>query len=249
MQETKIRWTNLSWNPWTGCRQISPGCARCYAKTLAENRRGKAFPNGFNLTFRLHKLDDPLKIKKPSKIFVNSMSDLFLEEVSEDAISKVFHTMNKAYWHQFQILTKRSERLLELSPHLKWTNNIWMGVSVENQHFTSRIEDLVKVPAAIRFVSFEPLLGPVNARPWLSKIHWAIVGGESDPTGNWRIMDLDWARFLRDDCVRSSVPFFYKQGNGFHSETDPILDGKRWEQYPDSEEVPRRVSQQNLFDS
>ena len=137
MNKTTISWTDFSWNVWSGCKQISPGCAHCYAKTLAENKRGTlGFPNGFDLTYRWHKLEDALKIKKPSMIFVNSMSDLYLDNVPLDAIKRVFEVMNRASWHQFQILNKRSKRLLHLAGRLNWTSNIWQGVSVENQYWT-----------------------------------------------------------------------------------------------------------------
>jgi len=211
-------------NWWTGCKRISPGCAHCYALTIAERMRGtKGFPSGFDLTYRWHKLDEPLKRKKPSRIFVNSMSDLYFEEVSDDDIKRVFEVMNRASWHQFQILTKRSQRLVEIANKVTWTPNIWQGVSVENQHWTKRIDDLVRVPARIKFVSAEPLLGPVDLSPWLDRIHWVIVGGESGP--KFRKMDLNWARSIRDQCQRAGVAFHYKQGNGYRSGMATKLDG------------------------
>jgi protein gp37 len=178
MNATGISWTKFTWNPWSGCKQISPGCAHCYALTSAENKRGtKGFPNGFDLTYRWHKLNEPLKKKQHAMIFVNSMSDLYLEEVSDEDIKRVFDVMNRASWHTFQILTKRSARLLEVSDKVTWTPNIWQGVSVENQRWTTRLDDLIRVPASLKFVSAEPLLGAVDLSRWLDRIDWVIVGG------------------------------------------------------------------------
>lgn len=232
MNNTTISWTNLTWNVWSGCTQISPGCAHCYAKTLAENKRGTlAFPNGFDLTYRSHKLEEPLRIKKPSMIFVNSMSDLYLEEASLDTIKRVFDVMNRASWHKFQILTKRSQRLRDISSKLTWTPNIWQGVSVENQHWTTRIDDLVKVPATVKFISAEPLLGSVDLTRWLDGVDWVIVGGESGP--RFRKMDLSWAIAIRDQCLSAGVAFFYKQSSGLKSGANPTLDGVAWRQFPE----------------
>lgn len=226
MNATKISWCDFTWNVWSGCEQISPGCAYCYAKTLAENKRGTAaFPKGFDLTYRWHKLNEPLKIKTPSLIFVNSMSDLYLEDVPLDAIKRVFDVMNRADTHQFQVLTKRSKRLLEISDKVVWTPNIWQGVSVENQHWASRIDDLIRTPAAIKFISAEPLLGPLDLSRCIDRLDWIIAGGESDPKGRFRKMDLAWARDIRDLCAEHGTAFFYKQGNGYRSETEPHLDG------------------------
>jgi protein gp37 len=191
---------------------------------LAERLRGTTgFPNGFDLTYRWHKLDEPLKRKKPSMIFVNSTSDLYFEQVPDDNIKRVFETMNRASWHQFQICTKRSERMVEIAHMVVWTPNIWQGVSVENQRWTSRIDDLVKTPAHIKFLSVEPLIGPVDLTPWLDRVHWVIVGGESGD--RFRKMDLNWARSIRDQCKRAGVAFFYKQGNGYRPGTSTQLDG------------------------
>jgi protein gp37 len=214
VNETKISWTNLTWNPWSGCKQISPGCAHCYALTLAENKRGTpAFPNGFDLTYRWHKLSEPLKVKQSSMIFVNSMSDLYLEEVPLDAVERVFAIMNQATWHRFQILTKRSQRLRDIANELTWTPNIWQGVSVENQRFASRLDDLIQTPAAVKFVSVEPLLGPVDLTRWLPHIDWVIVGGESGP--KYRKMKLDWVRSIRDQAKGAGVAFFLQTGQWF----------------------------------
>lgn len=222
MNNTIISWTDLTWNVWSGCSKVSPGCAHCYAETLSENKRGtRAFPVGFDLTYRWHKLLEPLKLRGPKRIFVNSMSDLYYEEVPVSNIQRVFDVMNECHaqglGHQFQILTKRSERLLELSPKLTFTPNIWQGVSVENQRWTSRLDDLVEVPAEIRFVSVEPMLGPVDLTEWLDRLHWIIVGGESGP--GYRPMEQEWVRSVRDQCKAANVAFFFKQDSAFRTET------------------------------
>ncbi len=211
---SKIEWTEATWNPVTGCTRVSPGCAHCYALTFAERFRGvKGHPyeNGFDLQLRPERLNQPLDWKKPKVIFVNSMSDLFHEDVPEDYIRQVFDVMEQAGWHTFQVLTKRSRRLAELAPRLVWPDNVWMGVSVENQRWTSRIDDLRTVPAAIRFLSCEPLLGPLDLD--LRGIQWVIVGGESGHRA--RRMKPDWARGIRTQCTEMSVPFFFKQWGTF----------------------------------
>jgi protein gp37 len=222
MNNTIISWTDLTWNVWSGCSKVSPGCAHCYAETLSENKRGtRAFPVGFDLTYRWHKLLEPLKLKGTKRIFVNSMSDLYYEAVPLSDIQRVFEVMNECHarglGHQFQILTKRSERMLELSPKLTFTPNIWQGVSVENQRWTSRLDDLVEVPAEIRFVSVEPMLGPVDLTEWLDRLHWIIVGGESGP--GYRPMEREWVYSVRDQCRAANVAFFFKQDSAFRTET------------------------------
>jgi len=219
----------------TGCRPISRGCKLCYAKAIAEQKRGtKAFPNGFDLTYRWHKIEDPLKLKKPARIFVNSMSDLFWEALTEDDIHRVFAVMNEATQHEFLILTKRSARLAAMGGRLTWTPNIWQGVSVENESVTSRIDDLRSVRAAIRFISFEPLVGPINTIN-LSGIDWVIVGGESG--SGFQPMDHAWARAIRDVSVAGGIPFFFKQDSSRRAESRPFLieaDGSanEWHQMP-----------------
>ena len=234
-----IEWTEATWNPITGCTQVSPGCAHCYAKTFAERFRGvpgHPYEVGFDLTLRPERLQQPLQWKRPRTIFVNSMSDLFHEEISLDYIRQVFDVMEQAHWHQFQVLTKRSERLAELAPSLPWPDNVWMGVSVENQRWTTRIDDLRTVPAAIRFLSCEPLLGPLDLN--LEGINWVIAGGESGPGA--RPMKPEWALSIRDQCIDASVPFFFKQW-GAHDEAGVrrskkangrLLDGGTWSQMP-----------------
>ena len=236
---SKIEWTDATWNPVTGCTQISPGCAHCYAKTFAERFRGvpgHPYEPGFDLTLRPERLEQPLRWQKPHMIFVNSMSDLFHDGVSDDYIASVFRVMEEASHHIFQVLTKRSERVARLAPALPWPSNVWMGVSVENQRWTSRINDVRTVPAVVRFLSCEPLLGPLDLN--LDTIDWVIVGGESGPRA--RPMQLDWARSVRDQCLDADVPFFFKQW-GAHDEagvrrnkraTGRELDGHTWDNLP-----------------
>jgi protein gp37 len=181
---SQIEWTEATWNPVTGCTQISPGCAHCYAKTFAERFRGvpgHPYERGFDLTLRPERLKQPLAWKKPKLIFVNSMSDLFHEDVPDDFVFEVFDTIKAAHWHTFQLLTKRPERLVELGPGLSFPDNLWVGVSVENQRWTSRIGHLEQVPARTRFLSCEPLLGPLDLRMHLPRLQWVIVGRERPP--------------------------------------------------------------------
>jgi len=239
-QVSKIEWTEATWNPVTGCTQVSPGCAHCYALTFAERFRGvpgHPYENGFDLQLRPERLNQPLDWKKPRTIFVNSMSDLFHEDVPEDYIRQVFDVMKRADWHTFQVLTKRSKRLAELAPRLEWPDNVWMGVSVENQRWTCRIDDLRTVPAAVRFLSCEPLLGPLLLD--LRDIHWVIVGGESGHRA--RRMKPEWALAVRDQCVEAGVPFFFKQWGTFDEGgtrrgkhlTGRYLDSRVWNYRPE----------------
>ena len=217
MQRSTIEWTEATWNPVTGCTEISPGCAHCYAKTFAERFRGvpnHPYEQGFDLQLRPERLVQPIKWKKPRSIFVNSMSDLFHPDVPEEFIREVFDVMRIADHHRFQVLTKRSERLAELAPSLPWPQNVWMGVSVENQRFTSRIDSLRTVPAAIRFLSCEPLLGELELD--LTDIDWVIAGGESGPGA--RPMRPQWIQSVRDQCLKSEVPFFFKQWGAHNAE-------------------------------
>ena len=214
--KSSIEWTEATWNPVTGCTKVSPGCAHCYAETFAERFRGvpgHPYERGFDLQLRPERLNQPLEWKRPRLIFVNSMSDLFHPDVPLEFTQAVFDTMLRANWHTFQVLTKRSERLAEVASRLPWPNNIWIGVSVENQRWTSRIDNLRTVPAAIRFLSCEPLLGALTLD--LTGIHWVIVGGESGRRA--RPMRPEWARLVRDQCLSAGVPFFFKQW-GAHNE-------------------------------
>lgn len=230
-----IEWTESTWNPITGCTKISPGCKNCYAERMARRLAAMGQPNyanGFNVALHEKALTLPLTWKKPQFIFVNSMSDLFHEKVPTDFILKIFDVMRKASWHQFQILTKRPERLLELNPTLTWAPNIWMGVSVENSDYTYRAELLARSSAHIKFLSVEPLLGPIPRLP-LYGIDWVIVGGESGAGA--RRMEESWVTDIRDQCLQKRVPFFFKQWGGVNKKkTGSKLEGRFWKEMPAS---------------
>lgn len=232
-QKSTIEWTESTWNPITGCNKISPGCKFCYAERMSRRLKAMGSPNyenGFELTLHEHVLELPLSWKKPQTIFVNSMSDLFHKDVPTEYIIKMFEVMNKASWHRFQILTKRSGRLVELNSLLPWSENIWMGVSVENEDYTYRIDDLRQTNARIKFLSVEPLLGPINKME-LKNIDWVIVGGESGPGA--RPMKEEWVIAIRDVCKKAKVPFFFKQWGGVNKKkTGSILEGKTYKQMP-----------------
>lgn len=205
-----IEWTQATWNPVTGCTKVSPGCAHCYAETFAERFRGvpgHPYENGFDLQLRPERLELPMQWKRSRLIFVNSMSDLFHEEVPDDYIAAVFDTMQRASWHSFQVLTKRPERAARIAGSLAWPENVWMGTSVENQRWTCRIDALRDIPAQVRFLSCEPLLGPLDLD--LRGIAWVIVGGESGPKA--RPMKEGWADSIRRQCDDAGVAFFFKQ--------------------------------------
>lgn len=231
--KTKIEWTESTWNPVTGCSKISPGCKHCYAERMAIRLQAMDQPryqNGFQLTLHEDVVKYPLHWKKPQMIFVNSMSDLFHHDIPIEFIEKVFQVINQAEQHIFQILTKRSDRLVRLADRFCWSENIWMGVSIENQGFVYRIQDLCSIPAAVRFLSLEPLLGPIHLED-LSEIDWVIVGGESGPKA--RPMKLEWCQSIRDRCIEQQVPFFFKQWGGVNKKTaGRELDGKYWNQMP-----------------
>lgn len=232
-QETAIEWTEATWNPITGCDQVSPGCAHCYAKTFAERWRGipgHHYEQGFDLRLWPERLEQPLRWRRPRMIFVNSMSDLFHEDISVAYIARVFDVMVRAPQHTFQILTKRHERLAELHPDLPWPNNVWMGVSIENRRFVKRADYLREVPAAVRFISAEPLLGPLEGLD-LTGIDWLIAGGESGP--RHRLVREDWVRALRDRCAVEGVAFFFKQWGGRTPKAGGRkLDGRTWGELP-----------------
>ena len=229
-----IEWTDATWNPVTGCTKISPGCKQCYAERLANRLKamGQAnYRNGFEVTLQPQMLELPLKWKSPKRIFVNSMSDLFHADVPVSYIRDVFEIMRRANWHQYQVLTKRSERLMELSSSLGWQPQIWMGVSVENEDYTVRIDHLRQTHAHLKFLSIEPLLGPLPKLN-LSGIDWVIAGGESGPGA--RPMDPEWVRNLRDQCLKADVRFFFKQWGGVNKKkTGRTLDGRTWDQVPE----------------
>jgi protein gp37 len=226
-----IEWTEATWNPTTGCEKVSPGCDRCYAERIAL-RFPRTFPNGFALTMRPAVLDLPLRWRRPRMIFVNSMSDLFHADVPETYVADVFDVMVRAPQHTFQVLTKRATRLARLAGRLPWPSNVWMGVSVESDKYRWRIDELRKVPASVRFVSAEPLLGALRDLD-LGGIHWLIAGGESQPGA--RPSAAEWFRDLRDQCGRARVAFFLKQLGGHPSKrggADAVLDGLRWTELP-----------------
>lgn len=232
-QNSGIEWTQATWNPTTGCTKVSPGCLNCYAARMAQRLKAmgqRNYQNGFQLTCHEEMLKVPLSWRKPRRVFVDSMSDLFHDAVPEEFILKVFNVMEAARQHTFQVLTKRADRLAALAPRLPWPSNAWMGVSVETAQYASRITKLREVPAAVRFLSLEPLLGPLPNLD-LDGIHWVIVGGESGPGA--RVMHPDWVREIRDTCVASGVPFFFKQWGGTQKKlAGRLLDGRTWDEMP-----------------
>lgn len=233
--KSKIEWTEATWNPVTGCTKVSSGCLNCYAERMAKRLCAMGNPNyrnGFDVTLQPQLLEAPLQWQKPRMIFVNSMSDLFHESVPRHFVRSVFDVMTRASRHTFQVLTKRSERLLELAPSLQWPRNVWMGVSVEGSEVLHRIDDLRETPATIKFLSLEPLLGPLPALN-LQGIDWVIVGGESGPGA--RPMEANWVIDIRNQCLAASVPFFFKQWGGIvKKRTGRQLEGRTWDQLPDS---------------
>ena len=235
-QGSSIEWTQATWNPVTGCTKVSAGCKNCYAERMAKRLRAmgvRQYANGFRLTLQPESLDLPFTWRKPRLIFVNSMSDLFHEDVPFAYVSRVFAVMNRCPQHTFQILTKRPEIAAAHAPKLLWSPNIWMGTSVENLLVSQRIEALRRIPAQVRFLSLEPLLGPLP-RLQLHGIHWVIVGGESGPGA--RPMQEQWVSQIRDRCLLSRVPFFFKQWGGVNKKrTGRKLNGRTWDDMPGSD--------------
>jgi protein gp37 len=233
MAQSSIEWTESTWNPLTGCTKISPGCKFCYAERMAKRLHGMGqarYTNGFKLTLHEDALELPLSWKKPQLIFVNSMSDMFHRDVPTWFIQKTFDVMRRASWHQFQVLTKRSDYLLEMSPSIVWPENVWMGVSVERQDYVSRIDDLRGTGAAVKFLSLEPLLGPLRKLK-LRGIDWVIVGGESGPGA--RPMEEEWVLEIKAQCEKARVLFFFKQWGGFNKKkTGRLLQGRTWDEIP-----------------
>jgi protein gp37 len=231
---SKIEWTDATWNPVRGCTKISPGCKHCYAERFAERFRGvkgHPFEQGFDLRLVPEKLDEPLRWKRPQRIFVNSMSDLFHDDVPLDYIQHIFQVMNQADWHQYQVLTKRAERLETVSRDLHWAPHIWMGVSVENEDYLWRIDHLRRTNAHVKFLSIEPLLSAVG-RLKLRGIDWVIVGGESGPGA--RPMNQEWVTDIRDQCLTANVAFFFKQWGGVHKKrAGRELQGRTWNEMPE----------------
>jgi len=240
---TNIEWTDRTWNPTTGCNKVSPGCTHCYAEAITK-RFTHNFPNGFDLTLHRDRLQEPLKWRKPSRIFVNSMSDLFHEEIPLEFLQEVFDIVRQTPWHIYQILTKRHERLVELAPHLNWHKNIWMGVSVENQNYAHRVDYLRRVPARVRFLSCEPLLGELNLD--LTDIHWVIAGGESG--SKYRPLKLEWVQSIRDRCQNDGVAFFFKQVGGRTPKAGGrLLEGRIWDEMPEEwDRHQQRLKQYNF---
>jgi len=232
--KSAIEWTDATWNPVTGCTQVGPGCDHCYALRLAERFRGvpnHPYEQGFDLRLWPERLELPLKWKTPRRIFVNSMSDLFHKNIPDDYIRQVFNVMVQADWHIFQVLTKRSSRLASLGKALPWRPHIWAGVSIELNQMVSRANHLRRVPAHVRFISAEPLLGPLPDLK-LEGIHWLITGGESGPDS--RYCDPEWVRHLRDRCLEQGVAFFHKQWGGRTSKSGGrLLDGRTWDGMPE----------------
>ncbi|MEE9284858.1 MAG: phage Gp37/Gp68 family protein [Dehalococcoidia bacterium] len=235
-----IEWTQATWNPVTGCTKVSPGCAHCYAEafTLRFKRGGRYIPGEASIKLHRDRLGIPLRWNRPRLIFVNSMSDLFHESIPDEFILAVFSVMEQAHHHIFQVLTKRHKRLARLAPKLPLPDNVWMGVSVENQHWVEqRIPELKKVPAKVRFLSCEPLLRALDLSQHLDGIHWVIVGGESGPKA--RPIHPDWVRRIRDDAVAAGVPFFFKQWGGRTSKArGRMLEGRIWSDMPLGETSP-----------
>jgi len=233
---SSIEWTDATWNPVRGCTKVSPGCTHCYAETFAERFRGvpgHPFEHGFDLRLVPDKLSQPIRWRSPRRIFVNSMSDLFHEDVPLGFIQRVFDVMNRCPQHTFQVLTKRPARAAELSRALLWPRNIWMGASVENAAVTSRVAHLRRTGAQIKFLSVEPLLGPIPRLP-VAGIDWVIVGGESGPGA--RPMEEAWVRQIRDRCLAYKVHFFFKQWGGVNKKrTGRALEGRTWDELPTEE--------------
>lgn len=232
-ERSAIEWTEATWNPATGCSKVSPGCAHCYAETFAERWRGvpgHPYEQGFDLKLHPDRLDVPLRWRQPKVIFVNSMSDMFHEDIPAEFIAQVFDTMVQATHHTFQVLTKRPERMVELADELPWPPNVWMGVTIENRRFVNRADLLRQIDANVKFISAEPLLGPLEGLD-LAGIDWLIAGGESGY--RHRRVGADWIRDLRDRCDEDDVAFFFKQWGGRHAKANGrLLDGRLHDAMP-----------------
>jgi protein gp37 len=228
-----IEWTDMTWNPVTGCTKVSEGCRHCYAERMALRLRAMGNPrygNGFDVTLHDDLVTLPRRLRKPRRIFVNSMSDMFHEDVPEDFIARVFDTMAACPQHSFQVLTKRSRRLKEMASRLPWPENVWMGVSVEDMQVAERVDDLRQVPACVRFLSCEPLLGPLDDLD-LEGIAWVIVGGESGPGA--RPIKQEWVEAILENCRRADVAFFFKQWGGVNkARTGRELNGRTYDEWP-----------------
>jgi protein gp37 len=230
---SKIEWTESTWNPVTGCSKVSPGCANCYAEAMAKRLKAMGNPsyfNGFEVTCHERMLELPLSWNKPRVVFVNSMSDLFHEEIPLEFVQQVFSTMREAEQHTFQVLTKRSERLVELADDIEWPENVWMGVSIENSDYIYRLDHLREVSAAVKFISFEPLLGPVGDAG-LTGVDWVVVGGESGPKS--REIKEEWVLDIKAQCEKDAALFFFKQWGGANKKkAGRLLLGRTWDEMP-----------------
>lgn len=233
MAESKIEWTGSTWNPITGCTKYSDGCTNCYAEKMAtrlKNMGLEKYKNAFNLTLHYENIEDPLRLKKPQTIFVCSMSDIFHKDVPDSFILKLFEVMNKAHWHTFQVLTKRTERILELNDKIKWTKNIWLGTTVESNKVVHRIDYLRKANAYIKFLSIEPLLTAIPNMN-LTNIDWVIVGGESGSSA--RPIEKEWVIDIKEQCEKANVPFFFKQWGGKNKKkAGRLLENKVYDEMP-----------------
>ena len=233
---SKIEWTDATWNPVTGCNKVSPGCKLCYAERLSKRLKATGmvkYRNGFAVTLHPDALEIPLRWRKPRTIFVNSMSDLFHDDVPDQFVRDIFSVMESAHWHRYQVLTKRPERVAAMNAELPWPSQIWLGVSVESDRYLERINLLRESGAETKFLSLEPLLGPLPDLN-LDGIDWVIVGGESGPGA--RPMDTAWVRDIRDQCIEEEVAFYFKQWGGvFKKRHGRELDGRTWDQMPDFE--------------
>jgi protein gp37 len=234
MGKSKIEWTESTWNPVSGCTKISRGCDNCYAERMAMRLKAmgtRGYENGFDVTMHPHTLEKPLKMKKPQVIFVNSMSDIFHEKIPDAFIFQIFEVMNKAHWHTFQVLTKRPKRLAKLADNLNWTDNIWMGVTVEANEYVDRVDYLRDCPAKIKFLSLEPLIDSVDKLDYTG-INWVIAGGESGYGA--RVMQKEWVLEIRDRCKNEHIDFFFKQWGGVNKKkAGRLLDGEIYDEMPE----------------
>ena len=234
MSKSKIEWTESTWNPVSGCTKISRGCDNCYAERMAMRLKSmgtRGYENGFDVTLQPHALEKPLKMKKPQVIFVNSMSDIFHEKIPDEFIMQIFNVMNRAYWHTFQVLTKRPKRLAKMASKLNWTDNIWMGVTVEANEYVDRVDYLRDCPAKTKFLSLEPLIDSVDKLDYTG-IDWVIAGGESGYGA--RVMQKEWALEIRDRCENENIDFFFKQWGGVNKKkAGRLLDGKIYDDMPE----------------
>ena len=236
MSKSKIEWTESTWNPVSGCTKLSKGCENCYAEKMAKRLQAmgtRGYENGFEVTLHPYALEKPLKLKKPQVIFVNSMSDIFHEKIPDEFIMKIFDVMNRAHWHTFQVLTKRPKRLRSIAHKLNWTDNIWMGVTVEANDYVDRVDFLRECDAHVKFLSLEPLIDSVDKLDYTG-IDWVIVGGESGYGA--RVIKKEWVLEIKSSCEKYDIPFFFKQWGGVNKKkSGRLLDGKTYDQMPEFE--------------